>query len=377
VEAFGRHYSAGENVINRFVAINVGNGDAFFLQREGFSVLVDGGKSRDLPDRLVKAGIDNPLLVVCTHNDSDHTNGLYDYFEAGGTANELWMPATWLEVVHRMSEERRDDIESLFDDSEDAVLDELDRKEGEFIHSDPVEDFLTDAVQIPSFRRYAPIYVRRFLGGHRGVFAITPHNKLLRAAGNIWNVAAAAARRGVRLVWFDPEVTPKASPSSPICVLNATRVSEIRRSRATLKQVLNLTMVNRMSLVLYSPPDPNAPGVLFCADSDFHNIHTPPTDPGMIITAPHYGSNDEGNRRVYTKLNTVGASHAPQGWSWVRSDQDNDHRPSGSYLQQTHRYCTQCRGRSLEQKPQDIEFVASGRQWQTIARACNCVAKVP
>jgi hypothetical protein len=362
---------------DRFLAINVGYGDAFFLQRQAFSVLVDGGKSRDFPARLDAAGVCHPMLVVCTHNDNDHTNGLYDYFDTGGSASALWLPATWLEAVKRLSEAERDEIESLFDDSQPGIPDKADRIDGDVIEADYVEDLLTDGVPFPAFGNYAHIHRRRLISGPTNVVAITQHHKWLQAADNIWSVASAAARRGIRLVWFDPEVAPNVAPTAPISVLNATPVSSIRRSRAKLKQVLALTMVNRMSLVLYSPPDANAPGALFCADSDFHNICTPPSDVGMIVTAPHHGSTDKGNCSVYANVSTAGASHNPSSWSWVRSDKDYSKRPTEEYLQQTQRYCTQCRGRSLEQMPQTIEFVGGGGQWRTSARACNCLAKAP
>lgn len=360
---------------NRFVAVNVGYGDAFFLQRQTFSVLVDGGKSRDLPKRLVDADIRHPMLVVCTHNDSDHTNGLYDYFAEGGSASALWLPATWLEAVKRLSEAERDEIESLFDDSDVAEPGEADRNDGDVIEADHVEDLLTDGVPFPAFGSYLQIHRRRIVGGPTSVVTVTQHHKWLKAASNIWSVAGAAAQRGIRLVWFDPEVAPNVAAAAPISVLNATQVSSIRRSRAKLKDVLALSMQNQKSLVLYSPPDAGAPGALFCADSDFHNIRTPPTDRGMIVTAPHHGSTDEGNCSVYAKVNSAGSKHEPSSWSWVRSDQDYYKRPSEDYLQQTQRYCTQCRGRSLEQMPQTIEFVAEGGEWRTSARACNCLPK--
>jgi len=61
-----------------FIAIPVGQGDAFYLERDGWSVLVDGGRSRlDFPAlfrQVTRARGAN--IVVCTHNDSDHANGV-------------------------------------------------------------------------------------------------------------------------------------------------------------------------------------------------------------------------------------------------------------------------------------------------------------
>jgi beta-lactamase superfamily II metal-dependent hydrolase len=57
-----------------FIAICVGQGGAFFLQRRGLTALVDGGRSAQVfPyqfQRVTKRnGVD---ILVCTHNDADH-----------------------------------------------------------------------------------------------------------------------------------------------------------------------------------------------------------------------------------------------------------------------------------------------------------------
>lgn len=69
--------------------INVGKADAIFVELcdlvgNRVSLLVDGGKQTDLP--LVKAYYDlyhaqNPLVVVSTHPDSDHINGLIEFMQ--------------------------------------------------------------------------------------------------------------------------------------------------------------------------------------------------------------------------------------------------------------------------------------------------------
>ena len=85
----------------RFIAIPVAQGDAFYLEREELSVLIDGGKSRTaLPSMFqmtTKAyGVN---VLICTHNDSDHANGVLGFLEAGLRCDEVWLPGRWLDLL--------------------------------------------------------------------------------------------------------------------------------------------------------------------------------------------------------------------------------------------------------------------------------------
>jgi len=82
----------------RFIAIPVAQGDAFYLEREGFSVLTDGGRSRsDLPSRFqAVTKTDGVNVILCTHNDADHANGILGFLEGGLRCEEVWLPGRWL-----------------------------------------------------------------------------------------------------------------------------------------------------------------------------------------------------------------------------------------------------------------------------------------
>lgn len=85
----------------RFVAIPVGQGDAFYLERESFSVLVDGGKGRSRFAELFMSTVDHQSVnvIVCTHNDADHIRGLLGYLSSDLDCDELWLPAQWLTLI--------------------------------------------------------------------------------------------------------------------------------------------------------------------------------------------------------------------------------------------------------------------------------------
>ena len=65
----------------RFVAIPVGQGDAFYLDRGEWSVLVDGGRSKNTFGATFQTttGATAVDVVVCTHNDADHANGILGF----------------------------------------------------------------------------------------------------------------------------------------------------------------------------------------------------------------------------------------------------------------------------------------------------------
>lgn len=82
-----------------FVALPVGQGDAFILVRDGKRV--DGGKSaRTLIRLLALERTEHIDVVVCTHNDQDHAEGIAGLFEnAACSVGEVWLPGRWSERI--------------------------------------------------------------------------------------------------------------------------------------------------------------------------------------------------------------------------------------------------------------------------------------
>ena len=85
----------------RFVAIPVTQGDAFYLERANFSVLVDGGRNRSGFSQMFHAitHADGVNVAICTHNDADHANGIVGFLEAGYRCDEIWLPGRWLAAL--------------------------------------------------------------------------------------------------------------------------------------------------------------------------------------------------------------------------------------------------------------------------------------
>src|SRR5215470_15953666 len=85
----------------RFIAVPVAQGDAFYLERDEWSVLVDGGRSRSGFPAMFQTATkaDGVSVAVCTHNDADHANGILGFLKAGLRCEEVWLPGRWLAAL--------------------------------------------------------------------------------------------------------------------------------------------------------------------------------------------------------------------------------------------------------------------------------------
>jgi glyoxylase-like metal-dependent hydrolase (beta-lactamase superfamily II) len=102
----------------KFTALPVTQGDAFYAETDdGFRVLVDGGRSRcALPELFRKyTKSDRVDVLVCTHNDADHAEGVLGFLENGLGCGELWLPATWLDALRSLPPDAHGTWEFLWD----------------------------------------------------------------------------------------------------------------------------------------------------------------------------------------------------------------------------------------------------------------------
>ncbi len=93
---------------SRFVALPVDRGDAFLLDREEKTVLVDGGASKKgLVSNLKKYWKQGQRVidtVVVTHNDLDHTGGIIGLLDSNEfTVREIRLPAYWQSVYEAVA----------------------------------------------------------------------------------------------------------------------------------------------------------------------------------------------------------------------------------------------------------------------------------
>ena len=349
---------------DRFIALNVGRGDAFYLERDGFSCLVDGGYSGGFADNFrCVTGCRHVHVVVCTHNDSDHANGLIDFFNNGRTAEECWLPATWMEPLRTLLEEPGFALKQLLlaDHSEQDLSDgdaptsgTDDRRDGKEVSAEQLTKALEERAELPQhfdeFGLVSPrvviIFTRPGQPVHIEADSIPVIGTATIRADRILRLAIAATRSGAKIRWFDPRKNPKPEEKAHprLRIVNASKVS-VLTTRNSFPDSLSLTVENRDSLVLHSPAG-IGPDVLFSADSGFGFSSRLPVEKNMLVTTPHHGSADRENEDAYCRLKECDPSNF-RTLTWVRSDQRNSGmRPGPMYLNQKRRFCTNCRGGS-------------------------------
>lgn len=85
-----------------FSALEVGQGDAFLLEKEGWRCLFDSGGSKSGLESLLKNKRINHLnLAVCSHNDFDHIDGFLGILDTNSkiTVDEIWLPGLFGSII--------------------------------------------------------------------------------------------------------------------------------------------------------------------------------------------------------------------------------------------------------------------------------------
>ena len=122
------------NLDDEFVALPVGQGDAFFLRRAEFTALIDGGKSRYSFSELFgkTLGLGHVNVLVCTHNDDDHAKGIIGFLEGALACDEVWLPDLWgdrltdlLNIPAEFVEELAEDVSKQRQSTLQQIADEL------------------------------------------------------------------------------------------------------------------------------------------------------------------------------------------------------------------------------------------------------------
>lgn len=295
----------------RFIALPVGQGDAFYLDRGNWSVLVDGGRAQSSLGATFQTttGVGSVDVLVCTHNDADHANGVLGFLESGLGCGEVWLPGRWLGALPGVLRPFADVFVTL---AEDVVSEELvndnepappgvtplehlaerlrDRPQdrepadgprlGEDGWPEHLHEVLEQAEPWDSDRwpwlghpedwphplHPFPRYLRMGPAGIRLLWSA------IEAARKIRAIAVAAFHRGIPVLWFEYDVSNPGGGCAELGPLNARAIARIRPVVGTLLRFLALTVSNKESLVFWSPRTDDFPGVLFSADSDLNNV---------------------------------------------------------------------------------------------------------
>jgi hypothetical protein len=386
-----------------FIAIRVAQGDAFVVKRsDDFVALIDGGKSvAGFYTEFQRATKRNRVdVVVCTHNDADHANGIIGFLQSGLDCKEVWLPASWADRLNDLfdpagfTRELVDNVAGL-GDAEIAGIRDADTFFERFANgreASRIEDAeeAVDAEEFtertleqdngdyfelsrhPLFYWYPDrcFFLMRELGINDLRFRLLI--EAIAAGERIKQIAQLAFHRGCHIRWFEySHSNPSGGIPGKLVPVNAREVHKVKVSKSSALMYLALTITNKQSLVLCSPQDGEAPAVLFTSDSDLAFPNPIPWSDGMIITAPHHGS--EANAESYQRFRREMLN--PVSTAWVRSDGRFKSRPGRSYLNlravNVPLFCTFCRG-TLRPK-QDLVFKASGQSWNPVnTQPCSC-----
>lgn len=369
-----------------FTAIPVGQGDAFLLERaDGTTILVDGGRARTVfASQFMSLRPTTAIdVVVCTHADADHAEGLVGLLEASlTTVREVWLPGRWTERLVQLCDQPANFLEELVGD----VMAEKDAADLESLGgTESVPD--ADEAELDPERidaalgsegRLAPDILDA-LGGGGFPWAYTGNRRgsllaeAVQVAARIRKVARSAHHHGARIRWFDFELAQRRGASAggepflrPVNSVELT--TRVLRPSVRALGFLGLSVANRESLVFMAPEDAKNSAVVFCADSDLTSVRSVSARRTPVVTAPHHGA--EANARAYDRIRSaLPPDLDPQ---WVRSDGNYHTRPGATYLDAAHRVCTVCRA---SPRPKQLVHLLDGPGgWQLAAgtHACAC-----
>lgn len=393
--------------MKEFIALPVGQGDAFYLKHDNFSVLIDGGKSRKRLSSLFRkhTNTNGVNVLVCTHNDADHANGVLGFLESDLNCDEVWLPGRWLSVLPDLLKPFEEIHNTLINDmgsiNKEVNIGQNEIEQyvdfGEYadeISSELSEDSIDSAESIPkngwpeqyrdnhlksakswdSFYDYLNFIKLRCISLEEPEYYF--FWSAIEAAIRIRKIADSAIHSGIPVRWFQYD-TKKPSKSHPILKsINARQISNItpRNKKFSLMQHLALTVSNKESLVFWSPQTDSCPGILFTADSDLKNTKLPKGHEfrSAIVTAPHHGS--EANAHAYTEVKNAAGNNYYPSITWIRSDGKYKQRPGKSYLSlsNTNRFCTLCRNQNA---PKQRVFLSSSKSgWNPLngTTLCSC-----
>ncbi|MFG0584556.1 MBL fold metallo-hydrolase [Pseudomonas sp. zjy_9] len=389
----------------KFIALPVGQGDSFYLDRGNGTILVDGGKSKSaLPDMFRRVtGKGSVDILVCTHNDADHVNGVLGFLESELRCGELWLPGRWLAVlpdvlvplhtfVENVSREMRldatirsfDDLDKPISIEEYAAkYEELDREiepvaDGDMERDHNGLELGDDGWPSSVINHLESAQPWGTAGGLVWPFDLWPWidffydcptagrnlmTSFIDAASRIREAAILAFHKGVTVRWFEhyPSV-PSGGTLEVLLPANARQLLRMWNRKASVVEYISLSVANRESLVFWAPPTKRMPGVLFTADSDLAKMSLPAGVENSLATAPHHGS--ESNADAYDAV--MNASGDGKSVTWIRSDGRFLKRPGDAYLMKTtKRFCTLCRiGTPPSSKPkQAVRMFTSKGKW--------------
>lgn len=356
-----------------FIALPVSKGDSFLIKSEKNILIDTGNNSLQCREILREWGIDHLNLIIITHYDCDHVNGLLELLKSEIRINEIWLPDNFGRINKTMIEQR----DSILNKLAEQYLENEDEREYEnefYLHITNEEINLEPDKSIQIICRVKQILLdnseRTFykiltpIDGHTVEIVVLNAHHL-----NIINdIITECNRRHLVPLWL--KYTNHYQPTlitnrQSIRALNCIENRNIRAYKDDMDAIINLTKINAESLV-FQFWNETLPNILFSADSGFEFLKEGEKielKSKSIVTASHHGSCDEENVRTYDLVEG-------DNLIYVRSDCKTSSRPCNKYRNLDRKYCTVCNN------PQDVHspvrLIYDNNDWQTENQVCSC-----
>jgi len=360
----------------KFTALPVNVGDSFLLRTDNKVILVDGGMNKQHILKLLrKEKIQNNHidLLICTHYDADHINGIIGILKSQKYSfKELWLPEILGSIGYTLSKK----IGELFGDlrNNNFSIEKYHQNGRSIFDQYDTVEISEESFNNNSFEKIDSEVLNNigntFLNWHyelfwyfNDIYSMSQY-KMISTAKSVASLISNSLSSGAYIRWFkyQDRETHKTYGFDMYCE-NSLQTDITVFDRGLFFSALyeiSLSKTNKYSLV-YMHRNGDFPDVLFTADSDlsFYSNQVALKD-NSIVTSPHHGSS--ANDTAYTKITGTNLMYA-------RSDRSQQSRPGKGYLNNKNRYCTICRNITQKQK---LEFNFNGTLFTTSARACKC-----
>lgn len=357
----------------KLTALPVNVGDSFLLKDKDKIILVDGGMNEThILNLLRQEKIPNNHidLLVCTHYDADHINGIIGILKSQKfTFKEIWLPEILGSIGYTLSKKivelfkdlRENEIHFKSEDFECESILKLQKNKETHLDSEENNSFeeintkvLDDFIDYQHFWYFEEFW-------HYQDSDID--YKMMLTLNSTASLISNALHSGAYIRWFKYNGYTHKTYGFNLYSQNALQTDiTLYDSKLFFLALYHLSLsdINKYSLV-YMYQKENVPNVLFSADSDLHFYSQQVTlKDNSIVTAPHHGSS--ANDSAYLKI-------SGKNLTFIRSDRSQKKRPGQGYLKQTYKYCTICRNKTVKQK---IELNYNGSAFTTRAKVCQC-----
>lgn len=363
----------------KFTGLPVKVGDAFLLQSPYGYTLVDAGQNKKHILELIKLEritSKHINLLMCTHYDADHINGILGILESGDyTFDEIWLPEILGSLTYTISEDLMAILQKLRELNREGIIDLITRARDSQLSDmlplaqgeNPIKVANLDALrEEPLFSICLNDFTWRLLSfWPRLSNAEVPVQTMLTNISKAIRMVSSSLSSGANVRWFKfCDHLTDMDYGFGMSAMNSAETAVTIYHPDVFIQQLYLTTINIESLVFKFSHE-KYPNVLFCADSNLSFADKPIQQPihledSSVVTAPHHGADscDDAYKRIEGK-----------DLIYVRSDKSQKRRPGKGYLRQPNIYCTICKNKGPTQK---VWISYKGRSPNVHGNRCKC-----